>query len=193
MLRHGRTEWNEAGRIQGQTDVGLSESGRRQVAAWRVPARFLEFNWVASPLRRARETACVLGAREPVLEPRVREMSWGAWEGRTLAELRAGLGEQMTANERRGLDFRPPGGESPREVQARLSAWLGEVGGNGSATIAVTHKGVIRAMLALATGWDMTAAPPHRLDWDCAHLFSFEPRGGRMRALELNIELRGAR
>src|SRR3546814_10532072 len=55
------------------------------------------------------------------------ETDWGAWEGRTLAELRADLGAGMAANEARGLDFRPPGGESPRDVQDRMRPLLAEL------------------------------------------------------------------
>jgi probable phosphoglycerate mutase len=90
-------------------------------------------------------------------------MDWGAWEGRTLADLRAEAPAAMAANEARGLDFRPQGGESPREVRARLEPLLAEFQGD---VICVTHKGVIRAALSLATGWDMTSKPPVRLGDD---------------------------
>ena len=69
----------------------------------------------------------------------------------------------MAANEARGLDFRPPGGESPREVCARLQALLGELAADPRPVVAVCHKGVMRAALVLATGWDMRGRPPMRL------------------------------
>ena len=98
-------------------------------------------------------------------------MSWGDWEGRRLEELRADLGEAMRENEARGLDFRPAGGESPREVLARVSQWLSFL---SEPTLAVTHRGVIRVVLAAATGWDMRGAPPAKLDWRAFHLFRVE-------------------
>jgi len=111
------------------------------------------------------------------IEPRLVEMDWGRWEGRRLETLRAELGQEMIENEARGLDFRPDGGESPRDVQTRLAPWLAETAGGGRLHVAVTHKGVIRALLALATSWDMTGKPPVRLAWDRAHLLTLAPDG----------------
>ena len=177
LIRHGATAWNEAGHIQGRADIPLSETGRRGLAGLRPPPALEEAVWVTSPLRRAAETAKLLGAGAAKTEARLIEMDWGAWEGHTLAELRAELGPAMRHNEDRGLDFTPPGGESPREVQARLGPWLHEIAEANAPTVAVTHKGVIRAVFALAMGWDMTGKPPVRLDWACAHLFALDVRG----------------
>ena len=91
------------------------------------------------------------------------ETSWGEWEGRTLADLRAAEGEGMAVNEGRGLDFRPPGGESPRDVQDRVRPLLAEIGSAGRPTVAILHRGVMHAIYALATGWDMREKPEHRL------------------------------
>ena len=103
-------------------------------------------------------------------------MDYGAWEGLTLAAARAG-DPNAAVNEARGLDFMPPGGESPRLVQARLAGLEARLVAEHRDTAAVTHKGVIRAALALATGWDMTGKPPHRLDWAAAHLFLLDAAG----------------
>ena len=172
IIRHGPTSWNEDKRLQGRADVPLSTKGRAAIAAWRLPFDASGFAWTSSPLCRAVETAEILGARNLVIEPRLTETDWGDWEGRRLAELRRELGEAMAENEARGLDFQPAGGESPRQVQARLRPWLGEVAARGDATIAVAHKGVIRTLLALATGWAMTGEPPVKLGRAAAHLFS---------------------
>ncbi len=188
MIRHGPTEWNAIGRVQGSTDVPLSPAGRALVSGRAVPAEFADFDWVTSPLARAAETACLLGARAPAVEPRLAEMHWGAWEGETLDALRARHGDAMIENETRGLDFRAPGGESPRDVQARLSAWTREVAARGRPVIAVAHKGVIRAMLALATGWDMAGKPPVRLDFTRAQLFTLDS-AGRPAVARIDIDL----
>jgi broad specificity phosphatase PhoE len=163
LIRHGPTEWNVAGRIQGRADIGLSPAGRAEVRSWRLPAAFAEARWVASPLRRARETAALLTDRPVVLEPCLIEMDWGAWEGLLRADLRAEAPAALAANEALGRDFRPPGGESPREVGARLEVLVAALAADPTPVVAVTHKGVIRAALALATGWDMRTRPPLRL------------------------------
>ncbi len=102
------------------------------------------------------------------------EMDWGVWEGRTLAEIRAEGGDDMVANEARGLDFRPPGGESPRDVQQRLCPWLRRVALHRAPVIGFTHKGVIRALLALSLDWDMRGPSSVKLQRDCGHLFRVE-------------------
>jgi probable phosphoglycerate mutase len=117
-------------------------------------------------------------------------MDWGAWEGYTVAELRALHGDGMAQNERSGLDFRPEGGESPRDVALRLGNWLKTLAAAGQPAVAVTHKGVIRAALSLATGWDMKDCPPVRLEWSAAHLFSCD-RAGVLRLARPNISMAG--
>lgn len=175
LLRHGPTTWNAERRLQGRADIPLSSIGTEAVRQRRVPDALAGFRWLASPLARARQTAKLLGvAAEP--EPALIEMDYGAWEGLTLAEARAS-DPGAEANEARGLDFTPPGGESPRVVQARLAGLAARLLADGRDTAAVTHKGVIRAALALATGWDMTGKPPHRLDWAAAHLFLLDAAG----------------
>lgn len=176
VLRHAPTAWNGSRRIQGRADVPLSPAGRALAASWRPPPGTERWRWVASPLARARETARLMRV-EAAIEPRLIEMDWGTWEGRQLAELRAELGPAMAAMEAQGLDFRPPDGESPRDVQARLAPWLREVGSAGHATGALTHKGVIRALYALASGWDMRDKEQVRLRGARAHRFLVAPDG----------------
>ena len=168
MLRHGETAWSAEGLIQGRTDVPLSDAGRAALAALRLPAACAGMRIVSSPLARCVESAALLGAAQAEREPRLVETSWGAWEGRRLADLRAELGATMAANEARGWDFRPEGGESPREVMARVRSWLQEL---AVPTLAITHRGVIRAVYAAAAGWDLRGKPPARLDWDAVQLF----------------------
>jgi broad specificity phosphatase PhoE len=159
LIRHGATRWNEARLLQGRADPGLSKRGRAEVQAWRLPPGWRDASWYASPLRRARETAELLSEGPVAIDPRLIEMDWGAFERRRLADLRADDPLGLAENEARGLDFRPPGGESPREVAARLQEFIAALPGPA---VAVTHKGVIRAALALATGWDMRRLPPVR-------------------------------
>ncbi|MDP6705419.1 MAG: histidine phosphatase family protein [Alphaproteobacteria bacterium] len=188
LLRHAPTDWNAKGLLQGRTDVPLSLSSRERLPVCRLPTCLDAAVWHASPLVRAAETATLLGGVAVRLQPRLTEMDFGRFEGRRLADLRAELGDEMARNEARGLDFKPPGGESPREVQARLRPWLADCAAAGGDHVAVCHKAVIRAVLALAFDWDMTGKPPVKLDWTCLHIFELGADGGP-RVLQLNLAL----
>ena len=83
----------------------------------------------------------------------------------------------MAAWEARGLDFQAPGGESPRDVQARLRPFLRDRATSGRPTVAVCHKGIIRAIYALAADWDMTCKPPVKLKDNCVHVFTLHSDG----------------
>lgn len=188
FLRHARTAWNEEGRLTGRADIPLSTAGRTEIARWRPPELVVDATWHVSPLRRARETAALLGAPECRTEQRLVEMDFGAYEGKTLAELRNTLGDVMRENEERGLDFQPPDGESPRAVQARLLRFLRDLAALGGAHVAVCHKSVIRCVFALAYDWPMQGRPPLKLRWDCLHRFDLDA-SGQPRPGEMNIPL----
>ncbi len=162
LIRHAPTWWNDQRRIQGHTDISISDSGRSAAEAWLLPDDIREAYWFSSPLKRTRQTASILGIR-PQTDDRLIEMNWGVWEGESLQDLRDTHGEAMKLNESLGLDFCPPGGESPRMVQQRIMPWLAHVGSLDYPVAAVTHRGVIRAVTALATGWDMTGKELHKL------------------------------
>ncbi len=192
IIRHGETEWTAARRLQGRSDVGLSAAGRESVARWRLPDDVIGWSWHTSPLRRCQETAALLrrthpGAGPPQSEPRLIEMSFGSWEGRTLSDLRAEYGPTMAELERQGLDFRAPGGESPRDLQDRLKPWLADLADADRPILAISHKGVIRALYALASGWDMRGKPPQRLAYDGLHRFAVDRHGIRIVALNQRL------
>ncbi len=183
LLRHGMTDWNAQKILQGHSDIPLSQRGRRQVASWTLAPQYHTYDWVCSPLQRARETAQLLGF-DARIEPALIEMSWGDWEGQNFAQLRRDLGQEMLDNFAQGLDFRPVNGESPREVQTRLKPWLA---GLTRPTVAVCHRGVVQALHALAADWPMIGTPPHKLQKWAAHLFHIEQ--GRPTIAQLNIPL----
>ena len=189
MIRHAMTAWNEEGRIQGQTDIPLCARGRRALAARRLPPRFASHRVHSSPLTRAVETAALLGLTEPVLDDRLMEMHWGAWEGQVRAEVEAANRRAGVVAAPHGPDFRPPGGESPRELQVRVIDWARAAACSRSGVVAVTHKGVIKATLGLACGWSLTGKSPVRLDWSCAHRFRFDPETGGFVLEEPNVRL----
>lgn len=190
LIRHAMTDWNERGLIQGRTDVPLSPAGRAQAVAWRLPAGFERATCVTSPLRRARETAAILGFPDAPGDERLAEMRWGSFEGRTLDELRADDGAALAEREALGLDFRPPGGESPREVAARLRRCLIELADQPRDYLIIAHKGILRASLALALGWDMLGKPPVRFEPERALLFELGSDGALV--FKAALPLRGA-
>jgi probable phosphoglycerate mutase len=187
ILRHAATAWNEERRLQGTTDTPLSASGEAQARSWRLPSPADQWRRLSSPLQRARRTAELLHPATAVeVCSSLREMSFGAWEGHTVAGLRDRLGDVFLAEERKGLDFQPPGGESPRRAIARLAAWATSL---EAPVVAVSHKATIRALLALATGWDMTGRAPYKLDWHCLHFFEVGPdRSVRIGQLNVPFE-----
>jgi probable phosphoglycerate mutase len=187
LLRHGPTAWNADKRLQGRSDQPLSPDGEAALAAARVPDAYRRFRWLTSPLRRARRTADLLDL-DAAIEPAAVEMDFGDWEGRRLSDVRAADPHGVRANEDRGLDFTPPGGESPRMVQARLAPLLRRLAAERRDTGVVTHKGVIRALIAQATGWPMLGTPPVKPNWRALHLFSVDA-DGLPRLIEANIQL----
>ena len=189
LIRHAATTWNAEKRMQGRSDVPLSAEGRTEAANWRLPADVTGYRWFTSPLTRTRETAALLGHAEAIADPALIEMDWGQWEGQRLPDLRGRLGEEMAALEDRGLDFRPPEGESPRDLQHRLRPWLEARAAGREPSAAVTHKGVIRALYALAVGWDMRGKPPTKLVNGTCHRFALSG-DGTLTLQAANITLR---
>ncbi len=192
LIRHGRTAWNGEGRLTGRADIPLTAQGQAALKGLRPPKELDGARWHVSPLLRARQTAQIIsgGAADLQLEDRLIEMDFGAYEGRTLEELRADPAADMAANEDRGLDFLPPDGESPRMVQERLRPFLVELGQLGGRHIAVAHKSVIRAIFAQAHGWDMLGRPPVKLRWDKAHLFTVDDSGD-VTPVRMNVPMAG--
>src|SRR5581483_8091763 len=155
-IRHAPTAWNAERRLQGRTDVPLSPEGEAAARSWRIDQTWQGYRIIASPLARAATTAQVLfPALTIASDARLIEMSFGDWEGKSLAELRGAPGSDAESRERMGLDFQPQGGESPRQVQARIAPLLAEIAIRREPTVIVTHKAVLRALLSLATGWEM--------------------------------------
>ena len=163
FIRHGESEWNAAGRWQGQADPPLSALGRAQaralVAALAPLARERSVVLAASDLSRARETAETLGAALGLavrLDARLRELDVGEWSGHTPAEVERRWPAEL-ARFRAGDDrFPAGGGETRLALRARVGAALAELEASGAETIAlVSHLGVVRAFrpgTALAPG-----------------------------------------
>lgn len=155
LVRHGRSEANEAQIWQGQGDAPLSEEGRRQAAAVaRRLGRLRPDIVVSSDLARARATAEAL-VGEPEIDDRWREMHLGKWEGRTFEEVAAEHPDLLEAIQA-GEDVNFGGvGESLREFEARATEAFDSVvdrlDGEGTALVA-THGGVIDAIVGRFLG-----------------------------------------
>lgn len=187
MIRHGPTAWNLEQRVQGRSDIPLSDAGRAWVRTWRLPDEVAGLRWFVSPLRRARETAAILGL-SPAIEESLVEIDWGEWDAALLPELREREAAAMAERRRQGAAFRAPGGESARDVQERLKPWLARIGAAGEPCGAVAHNGVIRALYALAADWDMTGPAPIPLRDASVHFFRVD-RAGVPSVERMNVPL----
>ena len=164
FLRHGETDWNREGRLQGHRDIPLNDTGRGQarrhgrilremLAAHDLDARHVPM--VASPLSRAHETARIvldelgLAADRLGFDDRLKEIAYGEWEGLTRAEIASRDPEGQAGNLADPWNFAPAGGESYRALSARVAAWLGEQDGD---VIVVAHGGTGRALRGLLLG-----------------------------------------
>ncbi len=163
LIRHPRPDV-APGICYGHTDLGLAESADAVAARLRplLPAEFALF---ASPLMRARLLAEALGT--PHLDPRLREIDFGEWEGRSYADIgQAALDAWADAP----LDFAPPGGESPRRMAARAHAFLAELRAAppAPAVVVVAHGGPLRALAG-----ELLGLPAERwlgLDFACGEV-----------------------
>lgn len=159
-IRHGETDWNVTGRLQGRRDVPLNARGRAQAMHCGEILRELfardgrsvsELDFVSSPLGRARTTMEL--ARAPLglpadgyrIEPQLAEIAFGEWEGFTIAQLHSHDPQRIAAREQDKWHFVPPGGESYETVSARMREWYERLARD---TVAVAHGGTARGLIA---------------------------------------------
>lgn len=160
-IRHGETDWNVAGRLQGWHDPALNAVGRRQAAVCADILRDLiereghsptDYGYAASPLQRARQTAEIMRAalglvpNDYRVDSRLREIGFGEWEGLTFRDVRARAPQALAARERDKWSFMPPGGESYAQVALRMREWYDALDGN---TVVVAHGGTARALIGV--------------------------------------------
>ena len=131
FVRHGETLWNAEGRIQGHTDIGLSERGEEQARMVGRRLSGVRFDAAySSDMSRTTDTArAILGDRNTPLQsvPELREYNKGVFEGLTVEEYREKFPVLYTASLVNDPDFAPPGGETIRQCHARLSAFIRQV------------------------------------------------------------------
>jgi probable phosphoglycerate mutase len=170
-MRHGETDWNVEGRLQGQHDIPLNVRGRAQAVHCGGVLRDLfardgrdpaTLDYVSSPLGRARQTMELarpmfgLSADGYAIEPRLIEISFGQWEGFTIAQLRNRDPQRIAQREQDKWHFMAPGGESYKAVSERMRAWYD---GLARDTVVTAHGGTARGLMA-SLGIAKPAAAP---------------------------------
>ena len=189
FLRHGPTDWNEEGRIQGRIDMPLSAAGRTKMAGLMVPEGFEAARAFTSPLGRARETAALLGFADAVPDARLSEHHWGAWEGLTREEILARDGADAFVRAGTAGDFTPKGGESTRDLLARVADFIRDMAQEDRDAVAIAHRGVLRSAYTLATDWDMATPMPAKLDLSAVLVLEVG-RDGAVKVAKMNVPLR---
>lgn len=169
FIRHGETDWNAEGRLQGQRDVPLNDLGRVQAeeagAKLKAQVPLVEdCDFIASPLLRTRETmeiartAMGLHSTYYRTDERLKELTFGAWEGFTWAEIVRREPKLSHQRERDKWNFVPPEGESYAMLALRVKP---AIDGLRRDTVMVSHGGVARVMIAMLGGVAVELAPSH--------------------------------
>lgn len=150
LMRHYPTAWNAAQRLQGRTDVPLTDQARATLSGLAMPPPWDRARLIASPLSRAVETARILAAgRTLEIDPRLVELSWGAWEGRCAGDLERDPAANFRPTHLWGPDDRAPDGESLEEAWVRIRPALVAVAA-GPPAVLVIHKALMRLVLRRA-------------------------------------------
>ena len=163
IVRHGETVWNREGRIQGHTDVALSDRGVEQATrlANRLSSVPLHAAYASDLCRASATASLILQGRQVPMHPtpRLREYHKGAFEGMTDAELRSRYPDEYPSYVAKNLDYAPEGGESTREVSKRLSSIICEIKERhlDDTVLVVGHGGSLRAAMMALLGMPLDA------------------------------------
>ena len=166
FVRHGETDWNAEQRFQGQKDIPINANGRKQAARNGQTLKGLlkkpaDFDYVSSPLGRACETMEIirqtlgLPARGYSIDGRLKEVSYGEWEGLTTQEIKASTPGKRRERKAKKYSFVTPGGESYEMLLERVNAWLPYVELD---SVVTCHGGIIRVLMHHLGGIDAEEA-----------------------------------
>ena len=185
FIRHGETEYNREGRLQGQQDIGLNPKGREQASAVgrtlrklagpEIDRLYKSRAFCASPLSRTRQTmelaraAMGLDPQAYALNDDLKELTFGAWEGLTWPEVEASDPKGAAARSADKWDFVPPNGESYAGLARRLIPWVEAIDGD---LFVASHGGVARALMYLLAGVRPEVAADASIHQGRAILFS---------------------
>jgi alpha-ribazole phosphatase len=153
LCRHGATESNEFGHFLSTADPPLSSRGREQCEGLRTALLGFAFqNCLVSPMRRCLQTReIVVPARPFDVEPALREVHFGSWEGQTLELLERTEPERLAERRKNPATFRPPGGESFEDTVPRLRP-VAERLRRGTSTLVIGHRGTLGVLERLLRG-----------------------------------------
>lgn len=181
LVRHGRTEANAGGRLQGRIDLPIDDVGRAQAAAITSVIPSVD-RVVCSPSLRARQTAEVFGL-EPELDDRWLEMDFGDFDGVPMADVPPEMWVEWTSNP----DFRPPGGESLQEMGVRVFAACNDLLDAARTTdiAVVSHATPIKAAMAWALGVDVTITWRSQIDQASVTKILIRDRGPALHAFNI--------
>jgi broad specificity phosphatase PhoE len=163
FVRHGETDWNVAGRLQGHRDIPINARGRaqadsvghklRDMFAPEYAKALQDFAFFSSPMVRTCETMervkaiCNMPPKDYVRDSRLMEITFGAWEGLTWGEIKKDHPNAVKDREKDKWNYRPYEGESYANVEARVQDWLETLKQD---TLVVSHGGVGRVLMVLA-------------------------------------------
>jgi broad specificity phosphatase PhoE len=197
LCRHGETDFNATFRFQGQEDIPLNEVGQEQARLLRGRLAEEEVDLVfTSDLKRARATALTaMEGRhiEVVVDPRIREMAFGRWEGLTFAEIQDRFPDDV---EKRRLDRMgfviPDGGESLLAMCGRLDGFLGDVlpRHEGKSVLLVSHGGTTNGIISVLLGLPMSSWWRLRNQNANLSVIRFTPEGPRLAVFNETEHLR---
>ena len=190
LIRHGEIEQSKEKRFVGQADLPLNENGLYQASLWQQRLKSGLFEKIyASDLSRTRQTALIIAGNHQgkvQLLPALREINLGEWEGMPVAEVQAHYPEEWQRREKDLVTFRPPGGESFRDLALRIGPVFNQIvqGLEGDILI-VAHGGVNRVILCQVLGMDL--ANLFRLGQDYGSLNLLDRNKDDWRVVAMNI------
>lgn len=191
VLRHATTEWNLSRRLQGHEDSPLTPEGEIQALGW---GRFLaQYSWnriLSSDLGRAHKTAALINRTLHVplsLNSGLREMDWGQWTGRTLAEIQQECATEWKMQVEAQWFFCPPGGESHEAVWKRGRQALVEASGiwPEENILVITHEGMIKSLMYHKS--TVSAVPKSELNPRPYHLHQLTFSGSTLAVIHSNF------
>jgi broad specificity phosphatase PhoE len=167
FIRHGETAWNAEGRLQGQQDIALNTTGHNQAAYVGTLLKNLtnlppNIDFISSPMLRTQDTmqrlrlSAGLDPASYKTDERLKEISFGRWEGLTWPEVRKADPKGASGREADKWNYVPPNGESYEMLMERIVPWLESI---VDPSLVVAHGGVARVLLVLAAGQDKLVAP----------------------------------
>jgi len=186
LIRHGQTNWNLEQRFQGQSDIPLNETGRKQAQALAEQLAAEPFDAVySSDLQRATETADIIRKSGFQPDARLREVNFGDWEGLTYDEIKSKHPDTLAAWESDIFKNAPPHGETLEGLAIRVQSMLDELREkhDDQTVLIVAHGGVLQTLICLALKLPPTMYWQFHLSTASLSEVAFYPAGAILNSL----------